>query len=276
MQKTIDMMTPWEFVNLQMEISPNRTKEIYTRAELDPSDAKYLSVEEGGRVLEDYRNMKGIDWQGLMFRKSLTQIHNIAIRGGNRNTKYSLSGSIFDQDGIIINTGSKRYQGRITIDQTISKKLRGGITANYSDNLRIGQAVNAGASGSNFTSFALYRTWAYRPVAGVGNVDLVDDIYDGDEYENTSDLRLNPIITSRNDYTYNLGTSFMTNLYLEYDVVKKLKFKTTYSISSNTGEGRFFITQIHHRVAHKTERRHGLQTEGFLLLKPRYGQTRIF
>ncbi|WP_353134642.1 SusC/RagA family TonB-linked outer membrane protein, partial [Pseudopedobacter sp.] len=162
------------------------------------------------------------------------------IRGGNRNTKYSLSGSVFDQNGIILNTGSKRYQGRLTIDQTISKKLRAGLTANYSSNLRIGQAVNAGVSGSNFTSYALYRTWAYRPIAGSVGVDLVEDVYDGDEFENTSDLRLNPIITSKNDYTHNLSANFMSNFYVEYDVLKKLKFKTTFSIASNTGEGRFF------------------------------------
>lgn len=235
--KTIEMMTPWEFVNLQMEIYEDRTREIYMRADLDPSNASY---DPNGRTFEDYRNMKGIDWQNLMFRKSLTQIHNIAVRGGNRNTKYSLSGSIFDQNGIIINTGSKRYQGRLTIDQNISRKLRAGITANYSDNTRFGQAVSSGVSGSNFTAYALYRTWAYRPVTGRTDINLVEDPYDGDEFENISDLRLNPITTSQNDYTYNLGANFMGNLYAEYDLSKRIKLKSTFSISSNGGEGRFF------------------------------------
>ncbi|WP_353140513.1 TonB-dependent receptor plug domain-containing protein [Pseudopedobacter sp.] len=109
-QKTIKMMTPWEFVNLQMEISATRTKEIYTRADLypgnpdDPNDPADPRYDPEGRTLEDYRNLPGIDWQDLMFRKGLTQNHNIAIRGGNRNTKYSLSGSVFAAIGILLVT----------------------------------------------------------------------------------------------------------------------------------------------------------------------------
>src|SRR5690606_25461249 len=121
--------------------------------------------------------MKGIDWQNLLFRESLNQIHSLSLRGGSRTTKYSLSGSIFDQEGIIINTGSKRYQGRLSVDHEFNKRLRMSINVNYSENGRTGQIVNAGGA-SNYTAFALYRTWAYRPVSGGVDYDLLDGGYD--------------------------------------------------------------------------------------------------
>ncbi len=234
-QKTMKMMTPWEFVNLQMEISPTRAMEIYRRAELDPDNERY---DPEGRTLEDYRNMKGIDWQNLLFRESLNQIHSLSLRGGSKTTKYSLSGSIFDQQGIIINTGSKRYQGRLSVDHEFNRRLRLSLNVNYSENGRTGQIVNAGGA-SNYTAFALYRTWAYRPVSGGVDYDLLDGGYD-DEYENQSDLRLNPILTAKNDYTYRLGYYFTPNVSLEYDVNSKLKWKSVFSLNNSRYENQTF------------------------------------
>src|SRR5690606_33954741 len=184
-----------------------------------------------GRTLEDYRNMKGTDWQDLIFRNSLMQNHNLAIRGGNEATKYSISGSVFDQAGIILNTGSRRYQGRISLDQTISDKLKVGLTANYSDNLRYGQTVNEGG-GNSFTSYVLYRAWAFRPVSGNPNVDLTE--YDDDpDNTNESDIRINPVVSSKNEYKKNNTTSFMANSYIEYSILKNLKFRSRLSIRNS-------------------------------------------
>ncbi|WP_031301474.1 SusC/RagA family TonB-linked outer membrane protein [Sphingobacterium paucimobilis] len=233
--KTMKMMTPWEFVNLQMEISPSRAKDIYTTADLDPSNENY---DPNGRTLEDYRNLKGIDWQNLLFRKSLNQNHTLSLRGGTKTTRYSFSGSIFDQQGIIINTGSNRYQARLTLDHEFNKKFRIGLNVNYSENERTGQIVNAGGA-SNYTAFALYRTWAYRPVTGRINYDLIDAGFD-DEYENESDLRLNPIITAKNDYTHRLNYYFTPNVNLEYDINNKLKWKSVFSLNSVRSENQTF------------------------------------
>jgi TonB-linked SusC/RagA family outer membrane protein len=236
-QKKMEMMTPWDFVNLQNEISSSRTREIYTRGALDPSNPLYDP--NGRKSLEDYRNMKGIDWQDIIFRNAMMQNHNVSIRGGNSKTKYSLSGSLFDQQGIIYNSGSKRAQGRITIDQTISKKLRGGITANYSENIRYGQPVNAGAGG-NFTSYLLYQAWAYRPVTGTIGLDLQEVEDDAAEFVNASDLRFSPKVTAENDYTRVNSTNFSSNAYLEYDILKNLKLKVTGSISNTLSESKRF------------------------------------
>ncbi|MEJ5961588.1 SusC/RagA family TonB-linked outer membrane protein [Pedobacter immunditicola] len=239
-QKTMEMMTPWEFVNLQMEVHPTNTMKIYTPRDIDSTSSIGEFYNADGRTLEDYRNVKGTDWQDLIFKQSPMQNHNISIRGGNSLTKYSLSGSLFDQQGIILNTGSKRTQGRITIDQTISKKLKAGITANYSENIRFGQPVNQGAGGT-FTSYLLYQAWAYRPVSGNSALNLEDVQDDDAEYVNPSDLRFNPKVTSENDFTRSQTTNFSSNLYVEYDIFKNLKLRSTGAISNTQVDaGRFY------------------------------------
>lgn len=237
--KTIKMMTPWEFVNLQMEINKKIASEIYTPADLEPDNDYY---NPNGRSLEDYRNLKGIDWQNLLFRRALHQNHSLAIRGGSKTTRYAFSGSYYNQQGIILNTGAKRYQGRLNLDHEFSKKFRTGVNINYSENQSIG-AIVSGGGGSNFTSYALYRTWAYRPVAGNANINIVEDDFDG-EFDNPSDLRLNPIVSTQNDYTHRNSYSFMTNLYMEYDLSKKVQWKTTLSINNAKSEGQVFYNSF--------------------------------
>src|SRR5690606_38001627 len=143
--------------------------------------------------------------------------------------KYALSGSINDQNGIILNTGTSRYQARLNLDHDFSKRFRVGLNFNYSENVRQGHAVSD-VEGGNYTAFALYRTCAYRPVSGNPNIDLIGDDFD-DEYDNPSDIRLNPIVTSQNDYTYRNSYNLMSNVSLEYDISKKLVWKSTFSIS---------------------------------------------
>jgi TonB-linked SusC/RagA family outer membrane protein len=213
-QKTIKMMNAYEFVKLQTEISATNAA------------ASYF---QNGRDLEFYRTAESIDWQDKVIRQSPMQIHNVSLRGGNAQTRYAISGSVFDQEGIILNTGSDRYQGRIAIDQTISKKIKVGLTANYSNITRSGQLVAAGGN-ANFTAFMMYRTWAYRPTTGT-DVKLED--YDDDpDNTNVSDIRINPVVSSLNDYTRTGTTDFMANAYLQYDILKELTLKITGTTSS--------------------------------------------
>ncbi|SMD14274.1 SusC/RagA family TonB-linked outer membrane protein [Pedobacter nyackensis] len=222
-QKTIKMMNAYEFVKLQTEISATNAA------------ASYF---QNGRNLEFYRTAESIDWQDKVLRQAPMQIHNISLRGGTSQTRYSISGSIFDQEGIILNTGSNRYQGRVTIDQTISKKIKVGVTANYSKIMRNGQLVAAGGN-ANFTAFMMYRTWAYRPTTGT-NVNLID--YDDDpDNTNVSDLRINPVVSSLNDYTRTGTTDFTANAYLQYDILKELSLKITGTTNSKKSKlDRFF------------------------------------
>src|SRR5690606_1497413 len=225
-QKKMDMMNPYDFVRYQMEVNELTAKRMYATAELDPETDTLYNPQ--GRTLEDYRNIEGTNWQDLLLIQSPMQIHNLAVRGGNKDTKYSLSGSIFDQEGIVLNTGSRRYQGRISLDQQISKKIKAGVTTNYSSNLQHGQRVNDGGGG-NFTSYVLYRAWGYRPVTGNPNLDLVDLDSDPDN-NNPSDIRINPVTSSENEYNHNNSTSFMTNLYVDYNILKDLRLRVTGSV----------------------------------------------
>ncbi len=61
-------------------------------------------------------------------RAGYTQQHNLSLSGGNGKTSYFASGNYFDQKGVILNTGYKRYNGRVSLDQVVSDKIKIGAS----------------------------------------------------------------------------------------------------------------------------------------------------
>ncbi|WP_353140516.1 SusC/RagA family TonB-linked outer membrane protein, partial [Pseudopedobacter sp.] len=182
--------------------------------------------------LSNYRNIAGIDWQDEIFKNSPVQIHNIAIRGGDKDTKYSISGSLFDQNGIIINSGAKRYQGRAALDQTISKKIKVGLTINYGYYGKNGYAIN-GEDVSNSTNYGIFRAWGARPVSGESNLNLMDYAIDPD-YSLTSPFpKYNPVTSLENEDKELGSSNLLTSAYFEWDILKNLKFRSIGSVNTD-------------------------------------------
>ncbi len=62
------------------------------------------------------------DWlDQLVGKTSLTQSHNITVRGGTDKVKYFTSVGMLDQDGVVKNTGFKRYNVRSNIDAELNE-----------------------------------------------------------------------------------------------------------------------------------------------------------
>jgi TonB-dependent starch-binding outer membrane protein SusC len=79
------------------------------------------------------------DWESAMFRKAITKQHILSLSGGNDKTRFFISGSVFDQEGVVVATGLKRYTGRVNLDHT-------------ANNLKIGINLFAGSSTLNNTN----------------------------------------------------------------------------------------------------------------------------
>lgn len=205
----MDMLDVYEFVKYQYALNPT------------VANTRYLG---GGKTVESYRDVKGYDWQDMIFRTAASQNHYLSVSGGTAQTKYNISGSIFDRDGVIINSGFNRYQGRLSIDQTISNKVKAGIRANYSNQTANGQIVSA----SNFNTYStslMYAVWGYRPVTGNNTRNLEDELYDEDDI--SADRRMNPVLSTRNEYRRRISENLNVNAYLTYELAPGLQLKIT-------------------------------------------------
>jgi TonB-linked SusC/RagA family outer membrane protein len=205
------LLSPYEFVKLQAELNAN---------------TPYL---QAGRTLEDYRNVKGYDWQEMLYQTGVLQNHSLSLSGGTEKTRYLLSGNSFGQDGIIINSGFKRYQGRINLDQVVNSKLKVGTDFQFTNTSIFG--LNPVDAGSRVGLF--YSAYAYRPVEVAGldrDVDIEDSLYD--PFLLAGDLRTNPFYSAQNEVRNNITNSFRGNIFLEYAILKDLKLRVSGSLDN--------------------------------------------
>lgn len=206
------MMSPYEFVKYTLEIRPS-------------SSDLYLK----NRTLESYKDTKGIDWQDVALRTGQTSSHNISLSGGNDKTTYSISGSLFNQRGILLNSGYKRYQGRAKIDQVINSNLKAGINLNLSSTEKYGLIPNMTEDNSSSTVNLMFSVWGYRPVSGGDDAmdeEMVEDPVD-EETSSASETRFNPILSLKNEYNPSFNNSFFGNAYLEYKFLENFTLRVT-------------------------------------------------
>lgn len=119
----------WDFDN---HVIPYGTR-TRAEAEANPVNGLYRKLYTKNAINNVGR---GTDWFKLVTRNGATRQHNLSLAGGTKSTKYLLSGNFYDQDGIVKNSGFKRYSIRANIDQEINKfvKLGFNLTSSRIDN----------------------------------------------------------------------------------------------------------------------------------------------
>lgn len=233
MSNLIQLMSPYEFVKYQLEFNNAKALIDYTPGDLPPGSDHY---DPNGKTLESYRNTPPIDWQKLLFRMAPMQNYDIALRGGDDKTKYAISGNILRQEGVVLNTGFGRKQGRITLDQVISRKFKAGVNLNYSSTRSNGAEI--GTTASNGSLNLLYGIWAYRPVVGANDANIIDELFDPDIGYNN--LSVNPLINAQNAYRSIRNNSLIANSYIEYNIIKNLVLRVSGGITRNTSLAEVF------------------------------------
>jgi TonB-dependent starch-binding outer membrane protein SusC len=223
--RRMDLMSPYEYVRLQLDINPTSAA------------ATYLT---NGKTLEDYRNKTGTDFQNELFRSGPFSNHYLSISGGNAQTRYSMSGSLTNQQGVVIASGFKRGQGRVTLDQQVKPSLKVGINSNFAYNESNGTTPRSQTSaiGGNDIAFNLLQNvWTYRPVTGNDSLDInLEETFQ----DISGDPRVNPLYSARNEYNKRINNVFTTNLYLDWDITKELKFRATGGANLQKGRNEIF------------------------------------
>lgn len=212
----MEMMNAYEFVKYQLE-----NNETYAAGE-------YISTEQG-RDLDYYKNQPIIDWQDKTFRTAPMQIYDVAFRGGTRNSRYSLSGSFYDQKGIIINSGYKRYQGRGSYEQDFNDKLRIGVIANYSSAQSYGQEASSPGTAGHSSAYLMYNIWGYRPIPSLRITEetLLGQGFDPDLDYSGQVYVINPVFSAENEYRYRTYNTLIFNVFANHKITRYLTFRTT-------------------------------------------------
>ena len=123
----------------------------------------------GGQTAVTSLGKASTDWEKELTRTSLAMNHNLAFSGGSAVTKYRASLNYFDQEGIIKNSGLKRYQGRLNATHdALDSRLRLALNLMAA---RVNNTFSPNENGGGFTGGLFTNMVIYDPTKPVLNAD---------------------------------------------------------------------------------------------------------
>lgn len=164
---------------------------------------------------EDFARIgSGTDWQEEILRSAVIQEHRVSFSGGSEDTQYFLSLNSFDQDGIVINSGFKRFGARINLLHSIGERLKIGI--NLSNTAEKENRVVQG-NGANTDAGVVATALQLPPTMPVFDQD-------GNYARSLQDLN-NSVALAETTDDFLKTTRLFGNAFLEYEFLTGLKGK---------------------------------------------------
>jgi len=194
--------------------------EFYDRPDFGPNPFGWSQAEVDSLSKLNY------DIEGILFQKGITQQHQLSASGGNEKTRFFVSGSIFDQEGVVITTGLKRYTGRVNLDNTFG-------------NWRFG--INSSLGYSRVTGTRENDQYIGSPLNAIRWFNPYLNLYDanGDYQADFLQGQPNPLAELLENHGNSDQLKGVGNVYVEFALpwVKGLKAKTLWGVDFTEDEG---------------------------------------
>jgi TonB-dependent starch-binding outer membrane protein SusC len=202
-------------------------------------------IDLGGTLVDSLGNT---DWQKEISRTAITKNHNLTLSGGADKLTYYASLGLQDQEGILKNSGLKRYSGRINVSQ---KLLDDRLTVDL--NLSANSTTNTRppSEGVNWSSITILGS------AATANPTYPAYDADGNPFRYASgtnplrQLELSEDITTTNRVIGNISPSFKIIEGLVYklnfgiDNSNSVRDLTSFPSTVPPQDGRFETTNKH-------------------------------
>lgn len=87
-------------------------------------DGSYIFDAHKQFLVDTIRNNSPANWWDAVTRTGIKQQYNVAVSGGNDNTKYMVSASYYNEKGIVKSSDYSRFNARMNVNQKITPWLR--------------------------------------------------------------------------------------------------------------------------------------------------------
>jgi len=187
----------------------------------------------------DFTALNGnTDWQDEIFQTGNIQNYQLGVSGGSDNINYYLSGTYYDQKGIIINSGFQRFSITSNMEIKASDKFRLGLNLFARRTDQEGARTQEGSGGANNSGVvsAAFKMGPDQPIIDEnGNYTLA----------RLSDAHDNAVAVATQYTNETVTDRFQGNLFAEYDILEDLKFRITLGASTdNRRNGQYTPTTL--------------------------------
>ena len=184
----------------------------------------------------DPKSFPSTNWFDEIFVDAPIAQTDLNFAGGNERTKFYVSGSYFTQDGVVLGSGFDRYSFRMNLDNLVTDNFKIGVSTGFSrshsnriqnDNNIYGVMSTALLLGSHIPVYNADGTYGRDPNASVENpvANALEPSYD--------------VFSNR----------LLTNIYGEWNLLKGLSFRTSFSVDYLNLRDDRFIPATHIQAA---------------------------
>lgn len=183
---------------------------------------------------------QGYQWQQSVLQTGVTQNHSISISGGDEKSQYFISGNYLNQEGVVLNSGLKRFVGRANYDRTVFPGLRVGVNVTGSqstqNSLTTFEAVNYNSSPysagiTNSLTYALYMPPVVPFYTASGGYNYNNPFEYA--YLREGDVTANPISDLLKSTAQTVYSTVLGNFYAQYKT--ESGFSAKVSVGTNIG-----------------------------------------
>jgi len=217
--------TGWQSVTNQVKLADG-TEYATAVNELQQINAEILNKPVTSKTFPDPASYgKGTDWYSQILRNAFVMNHEISVNGGTEAYRYNYSFGYLDQDGIVRDNNYKRYTARISNDLKIGKILKVGFNA-----------AGVFSKSNDIPGGIFHQLYTAAPVVPV--------FYNDGKYGDPSDYHVgdgnnfNPEVTLDYNNHRSVDHRFTGNVYGELNILKNLKFRTSFGGDIGQDEAR--------------------------------------
>lgn len=179
------------------------------------------------------------DWQDIIYRDGMISNTQLSFSGGSENVRYYVSGTYFNQDGVVINSGIDKYTIVANLEADLSPKFKVGLNTFTSKQNKEGIISQTGAGGTGAAG-VIASAYRFMPDKGIYNADgsYTTTAPIGDDIDN-------PYATAMENILETVNIVNRNNFFAQYQITKDLDFKTTLGLTDNNSQtGRFIPSTL--------------------------------
>lgn len=225
--KLTEMCDKYEYAELFNEAADNFNNSIIDHPEL------YRD-----KITDDILNSTpNVNHLESIFRTAIINNYHLGISGGNEKTQYNISGSYFDQEGILIGSDYEKLTGKISITSDVKEWLTLGTDVNIASSTTtiVGSSGDGfGGNGGSAVRYAFFR----NPMIPI--YDVEGEFVDMPDYPSLLGDGYNPVGLLENSDNVKKGFSTFGAVNAKIKLTNDLNFVSIFGIDDNEYKQRRF------------------------------------
>ena len=155
------------------------------------------------------------NWQDVIFREAPISSYEVSATGGSEKTKFFISGTLFDQEGILIGTDYSRMNARANIDHQLS------------DRVTIGTSIGLTYAKTNRVES---DQTLHGPLPNGISTPAIFPVYNEDGTYNQTGPYSNPVSIANEAIAVNFSYRTNSNFYVDWNIVDNLTFSSKWGV----------------------------------------------